>query len=51
MGKWPAGGTAESLAQAGHLPTAAATEVVTVASAGRVGLRSAPPPRGPHDDQ
>ena len=37
---WPAGATAESLAQAGHLPTAAATEVVTVAAPGRVGLHT-----------
>ncbi len=42
MGKWPAGATAESLAQADHLPTAAATQVVTVASPGR-GLRDATP--------
>ena len=28
VGKWPAGATAESLAQAGRLPTAAASEVV-----------------------
>ena len=40
VGKWPAGATAESLAQAGHLPTAAATEAVTVAAPGRVGLHT-----------
>ena len=40
VGKWPAGATAESLAQAGHLPTVAATEVVTVAAPGRVGLHT-----------
>ena len=47
VGKWPAGATAESLARAGHLPTAAASEVVNVAAPGRVGLGDATPTRGP----
>ncbi len=45
--KWPAGATAESLAQAGHLSTA----VVTVAAPGRVGLHTQPQPEDHHDDQ
>ena len=43
MGKWPAGATAESLAPAGHLSTAA-----TAAAPGRVGLlKLNPDPRTP----
>ena len=51
VGKWPAGATAESLAQAGHLPTAAATQVVTVAAPGGLGCETQPQPEDHHDDQ